>query len=201
MARNDDSYWSEPYIQKFQTLACPPDTAPITDVGSFYIDSSETKVRLYWRQLPNYKENGPDFKYVVIQVKRDGVNVSVFIYPKTSKSLFLTDYFFSSLNPLDIDRSSATFTWHKHHNYTFVIKSSNAEGESPNNSTIFIPAWTKKHHERSSSPQWIRNVYHSTNRTFTLSWSPPQNQKHLVDYTVFWCQSKHATATECEVSY
>lgn len=74
-ARNDDSYWSEPYKQKFQTLACAPDTAPLTDVGSFYVDSSETKVRLYWRQLPHYKQNGPDFKYIIKQVKRDGVEV------------------------------------------------------------------------------------------------------------------------------
>ncbi|XP_037828715.1 cytokine receptor-like isoform X2 [Lucilia sericata] len=176
-ARNDDSYWSEPYVQKFQTLPCPPDTAPITDVGSFYIDSSETKVRLYWHQLPYYKYNGPDFKYVIKEVKRDGVSVS--------------------LKPLHIDLTSATFPWHKRHNYTFVIKSSNAEGESPNNSTIVIPA-RSKHHERSFSPQWIRNVYHATNRTSTLSWSPPHNQKHLTDYTVFWCQSKLANTNECE---
>ncbi|XP_065362963.1 cytokine receptor-like isoform X2 [Calliphora vicina] len=176
-ARNDDSYWSEPYIQTFQTLACPPDTAPITDVGSFYIDASETNVRLYWHQLPIYKENGPEFKYVIKEVKRDGVIVS--------------------LEPLHFDRTSATFPWLRHHNYTFVIKSSNAEGESPNNSTIFIPAWSK-HHERNFSPKWIRNIYHATNRTSTLSWSPPHNQRHLIDYTVFWCQSKHATTTECE---
>lgn len=75
LGRIDDSYWSEPYIQRFKTLACPPDTAPLTDVGSFYIDSSETKVRLYWHQLPFYKENGPNFQYVVKRVMRDDVTV------------------------------------------------------------------------------------------------------------------------------
>ncbi|KAM7350750.1 cytokine receptor-like isoform 2-T4 [Cochliomyia hominivorax] len=176
-ARNDDSYWSEPYIQRFQTKACPPATAPITDEGSFYIDSSETKVRLYWHQLPHFKENGPDFKYVIKEVKRDGIRVSI--------------------KPLHIDRTSATFPWHRRHNYTFIIKSSNAMGESPNNSTIFIPAWSK-HHERSLSPQWIRNVYHANNHTSTLYWSPPFNKTSLVDYTIFWCQHKPAISTECE---
>lgn len=105
-----------------------------------------------------------------------------------------------SLKPLSIDLTSATFPWHRRHSYTFVIKSKNAAGESPNNSTIVVPAWTK-HSARALSPQWIRHIYHATNRTSTLSWTPPANQKHLKDYTVFWCQSKHAKATECEVGF
>lgn len=103
------------------------------------------------------------------------------------------------MKPLYIDRTSAVFPWRRHHNYTFVIKSRNAEGESTDNSTIFVPAWSK-HHERSMSPQWIRNVYHATNRTYTLSWRPPVNQKHLKSYTVFWCQSKKNIPNECAVS-
>lgn len=103
------------------------------------------------------------------------------------------------MKPLDIDRTSATFPWHRHRSYTFVIKSSNAMGESPNNSTIFIPAWSR-HHERTFSPQWIRNVYHATNRTSTLYWNSPTNKTGLVNYTVFWCQQKLAISTECEVS-
>lgn len=71
-ARNDDSYWSEKCVRRFKTAACPPATAPLTGTGSFYIDSSETKVRLYWRQLPDYWENGPDFKYIIKEIKRDG---------------------------------------------------------------------------------------------------------------------------------
>lgn len=70
--RNDDDYWSEPYVQEFQTLACPPKNPPMTDNGSFYIDSSETTVRLYWKQLEHYEENGPDFEYVIKEVRRDG---------------------------------------------------------------------------------------------------------------------------------
>lgn len=68
---HDDEYWSEPSIQSFQTLACPPETSPLTDAGSFYIDSSETKVRLYWKQLPDFKENGPQFEYIIKQIIRD----------------------------------------------------------------------------------------------------------------------------------
>ncbi|KAI9588952.1 hypothetical protein GQX74_007121, partial [Glossina fuscipes] len=175
MARNDESTWSEPSEQEFQTTACPPELPPKTDIGSFYIDSSETRVRLYWQQLPEYKENGPDFQYVIKQVKRDSVIVP--------------------LKPIHIDRSSAIFTWHKRHRYEFAIKSNNSQGESEDSSSIIVPAWGK-HHER-MNPQWIRNIYHAANRSYTLSWSPPTNQSNLIDYTVFWCQSKQAVPNEC----
>lgn len=69
---DDETLWSAAYTQQFQTEACLPESAPQTDVGSFYIDATETKVRLYWHQLPYYRQNGPDFKYVIKQVERDG---------------------------------------------------------------------------------------------------------------------------------
>ncbi|XP_013097747.2 cytokine receptor isoform X1 [Stomoxys calcitrans] len=176
---NDDSYWSEPHIEEFQTKACPPNAAPLTDVGSFYINSTETVLRLYWHQIPDYRVNGPDFKYTIKQIKMDDVEVS--------------------MEPLHIDRISAVFRWNKTHNYEFVIVSSNAEGESPDHSTITVPRWPK--HDRSLySPEWIRNVYNRENRTYTLSWNAPKKTDDLINYTVFWCQSKKATPDECEDS-
>lgn len=80
-AHYDESYWSEPFIREFRTSACPPATAPLTDVGSFYIDPTETQLRLYWHEIPDYLENGPDFKYIIKQVKVDGVEVWVGIFP------------------------------------------------------------------------------------------------------------------------
>lgn len=106
---------------------------------------------------------------------------------------------FRQPTPLDIDRSSAVFSWDRKHRYEFVIKSRNAMGESPDSSTITIPAWPKRH-ERSMSPEWIRNVYHADNNTYTFSWSPPNKMEGLIDYTVFWCQSKRATPNACDVS-
>ncbi|XP_073828659.1 cytokine receptor-like isoform X2 [Musca autumnalis] len=176
-ARFDDSYWSEPYIQKFQTTACPPDAAPLTDEGSFYVVPTQTQVRLYWHQLPEYGMNGPNFTYVIKQVKVDGVE--------------------HSMEPIEMDLISAKFVWHKRRRYEFVIKSRNSEGESPNNSTIVIPAWPR-HNASWTSPEWIKNMYDSTNRTYTLSWGPPKRLEGLVDYTVFWCKSKKATQDECE---
>ncbi|XP_061395881.1 cytokine receptor-like [Musca vetustissima] len=176
-ARFDDSYWSEPYIQKFRTAACPPDAAPLTDNGSFYIVPTQTQVRLYWHQLPEYKMNGPNFTYVIEQVKIDGTKVS--------------------LEPLEIDLISAKFPWHRQHRYEFVIKSRNSEGDSPNSSIINIPVWSK-HDASLTSPEWIKNVYDSVNRTYKLSWGAPKRKEGLVDYTVFWCQSRKATQDECK---
>ncbi|XP_005191927.1 cytokine receptor isoform X2 [Musca domestica] len=176
-ARFDDSYWSEPYIQQFRTAPCPPDAAPLTDSGSFYIVPTQTQVRLYWHQLPEYKMNGPNFTYVIEQVKIDGVEVS--------------------MEPLEMDLISAKFPWHRQHRYEFRIKSRNSEGDSPDSNIINIPVWSK-HNASLTSPEWIKNVYDSTNRTYTLTWGAPKKLQGLVDYTVFWCQSKKATQDECK---
>ncbi|XP_075159104.1 cytokine receptor-like isoform X2 [Haematobia irritans] len=176
----DDSYWSEPYVQEFQTAACPPSAAPLTDVGSFYIDPAETTLRLYWHQLPEYRENGPNFQYILKQIKVGGLEVD--------------ENFRESIQ---INRISAVLPWNKTQRYEFVIKSSNAEGESPDNSTITIPAWSERH-EGTTSPLWIRNVYDAENHIYTLSWNAPRKLEGLIDYTVFWCQSKKATPNDCE---
>lgn len=99
--------------------------------------------------------------------------------------------------PLRLDKTSATFAWDKNHRYKFTIKSKNDEGESVENSTITVHPIRKY---KQLSPNWIRNIYHDPNQTYTLSWIPPSNQTELVNYTVFWCQSKTAMANDCEVS-
>lgn len=111
-----------------------------------------------------------------------------------SKKLFI----YSSMKPLHIDRISAVFSWNRRQRYEFVVKSQNAKGESANNSIIVIPP-LPSHYEGSTSPEWIKNEYDPTKHTYSLSWSPPKYQEGLIDYTVFWCQSKKATPNECEV--
>lgn len=102
------------------------------------------------------------------------------------------------MKPLHIDRISAVFSWNKRKRYEFVVKSQNAKGESANSSTIVIPPLPSDY-EGSTSPEWIKNEYDPTKHTYSLSWSPPKHQEGLIDYTVFWCQSKKATPNECEV--
>ncbi|XP_037937252.1 cytokine receptor-like isoform X2 [Teleopsis dalmanni] len=174
---SDDTMWSELYMQSFETLPRIPDAPPKTDNGSFFIDPNETRVRLYWQQLPNYRYNGPHFEYI-IETKRNGYNID--------------------LKPLSIDNTSAIFPWKKEHQYEFVIKSRNNVGESLESSQIIVPAWPDSY--KLNSPKWIRNIYHAANRTYTLSWSAPANITNLVDYTVFWCPSKPNVLNECKGS-
>lgn len=101
------------------------------------------------------------------------------------------------MKPINIDRFSAIFPWNREHSYEFVIKSRNAIGDSPDSVNIVVPALILPH--SNYSPQWIRNIYHGSNRSYTLTWNPPQNLSSLVDYTVYWCQSKRAMHTECRV--
>lgn len=102
------------------------------------------------------------------------------------------------LKPLSIDRSSAIFLWNPRHSYKFSIKSRNEVGDSPDSADIVVPALTRP--DSDYNPQWIRNIYHANNRSYTLTWMHPQNTLLLMDYTVYWCQSKPASQTECRVS-
>lgn len=102
------------------------------------------------------------------------------------------------MKPLSIDRFSAIFAWKNQYSYEFVIKSRNAIGDSPESVNIVIPALILP--QSNYNPQWIHNIYHAKNHSYTLTWNPPQNLTSLVDYTVYWCQSKRAMHTECRVN-
>lgn len=71
----DDTMWSEPALFTFQTKSRLPKSPPTTDVGSFYMDSTETNITLYWKQIPDYDQNGANFKYIIKSVQRDGIDV------------------------------------------------------------------------------------------------------------------------------
>lgn len=62
---DNDQFWSEGKITTFRTKAERPKRAPKTPVGSFYIDSTETQLRLYWEAMPDYEYNGPSFQYII----------------------------------------------------------------------------------------------------------------------------------------
>lgn len=70
---NNHDFWSEASEKHFRTTAKQPKRAPETPLGSFYIDSMETQLRLYWEKLPDNEHNGPGFHYIVNELDRDGV--------------------------------------------------------------------------------------------------------------------------------
>lgn len=67
-----DNYWSEESIISFRTKPDRPKRAPATPLGSFYIDSTETKLQLYWEHMPKHEENGPGFHYIIDEVNEVG---------------------------------------------------------------------------------------------------------------------------------
>lgn len=60
-----EMWWSQPTIQQFRTLPSAPVRAPIVPLGAFYIDNSETQLRLYWEEVAASDRNGPDFHYLI----------------------------------------------------------------------------------------------------------------------------------------
>lgn len=69
-SKTADTLWSEANIARFQTKSCLPENPPSTDVGSFYI--YKNNVTIYWKPLPRQKHNGPNFKYIFSEIKRNG---------------------------------------------------------------------------------------------------------------------------------
>lgn len=70
---NDESLWSEPSTKSFQTIGRRPYKAPDVPWGSFYIDSTETELRLYWGRLDERDHCGPGFHYIVDEIDNNGV--------------------------------------------------------------------------------------------------------------------------------
>lgn len=68
-----DKFWSVGKTVSFSTKAERPKRPPETPVGSFYIDSTETQLRLYWEQMPEYEFDGPAFQYIINEVNGNGV--------------------------------------------------------------------------------------------------------------------------------
>merc|ERR1719228_3139340 len=70
-----DKLWS-PYVTKVErTLADKPEMPPKMTMGSFEVVSHDIQKRtiyVYWRQIPDYNRNGPNFRYTVTEVIEAG---------------------------------------------------------------------------------------------------------------------------------
>uniref|UniRef100_A0A1I8MKL2 Fibronectin type-III domain-containing protein n=1 Tax=Musca domestica TaxID=7370 RepID=A0A1I8MKL2_MUSDO len=177
--KHPKAQWSEQLILPFRTAAKRPQRPPRMDAGSFYINSAETMVTVYWEELPAFEYNGDNFSYVIRSVRRDGNLID--------------------LKPSVLDHNLAVFPWRKTSHYEFEIVSHNHLGESLEASRLVIYPFDKvtaKHY----TPRDINNVYHANNRTYTLTWSKPARSVGLKSYTVFWCYPKRALPNECKES-
>ncbi|XP_036339002.1 cytokine receptor-like [Rhagoletis pomonella] len=180
-AAASEDMWSPTFRYRFRTQPRLPDRPPRTDNGGFYVNPLETEVRLYWEQLEKWEENGDNFTYVIRAEAKPANGRARAILPRQQEASF------------------AVFEWRYDLHYIFDISSRNHLGESSASSRITIYPQTSRS-ARQHTPKSIHNVYHQTNRSYTLTWLPPVVREDLQSYTVYWCYSKLAMPTDCRGS-
>lgn len=72
---DEERLWSEFNEITSRTLSKIPERPPKVTQGSFEIVGGlqDRQIYLYWQNLQKEEENGPDFKYVVTQVKEENL--------------------------------------------------------------------------------------------------------------------------------
>ncbi|XP_037808231.1 cytokine receptor [Lucilia sericata] len=177
--RHPNAIWSEQFVYKFRTAARRPQRPPRVQPGSFYIDSTETRITVYWEELLPQDYNGSNFTYVITAIQPDGK--------------------LSDLKPWHQEKNLAKFFWQKDLYYEFEIRSKNHVGESLEASRLIIYP-TNQRNQKEYTPLDIHNVYHGNNRTYTLTWRNPKKLTGLLSFTVYWCYTKRALPNECKES-
>lgn len=156
-----DQFWSDPLFFFITTDSEIPDRPPDIPPGSFTsgVYSGTRLLRVYWKQLEDYEENGANFTYRVL-VKQE--NKEKTLFPDKSKSLSYV-----------LINSTSTDSMH------INVQSYNALGPSKNSSYIFIPP----HNMMINGPTTFTQLAFE-NGTYELSWDSIQN---IDNYTLFWC--------------
>lgn len=70
--KHPNAVWSEQLIYPFHTAAHRPFRPPQVQPGSFYVDSSETRVTIYWEELQLCEYNSDNFTYAIKSVRMNG---------------------------------------------------------------------------------------------------------------------------------
>ena len=111
------------YFYIFDILV--PGQPPKTDIGSFEIaeNSASRDVYLYWQAIPQYLENGDNFRYEVVHVEESGRKVFLF--------------------PNETTRTYAKFNGISNNNYRFEIVSTNVVGANDERAKLFVPSQFK----------------------------------------------------------
>uniref|UniRef100_A0A182R1P4 Fibronectin type-III domain-containing protein n=1 Tax=Anopheles funestus TaxID=62324 RepID=A0A182R1P4_ANOFN len=167
-----EDLWSNFTSCLFDTLPRKPDTPPDVAIGGFE-DSNEKDMYVYWRELDDWQHNARSGFYY---------NVTV-IGPKGRiiKNL-ITAVGMIRYNITDMD-------------YTFSIRSANAEGISERSSEVFVPS----RQYRLGKPSIDKLL--SDSGKFTLFWKPPADVRYkITSYTVFWCNTTSNSPNDCNGS-
>ncbi|XP_052740627.1 cytokine receptor-like [Bicyclus anynana] len=156
-----EEFWSDYTFLVFTTLAERPIRPPKMIAGAFdqnIVSNNERVINIYWQNIEEIEEAGPEFTYKVQVSDGDTTNT---IYPANGKS-YVT--FKTSLDALDV------YVW-----------SANINGSSENRSFIYIPPEKDTRNLKINS---LRKVAYE-NGTYELWWD---DVKDVDNYTLFWCK-------------
>ncbi|EAT35350.1 AAEL012471-PA [Aedes aegypti] len=175
-AENTEEMWSNYSSCLFKTLPRRPDNPPEVVIGGFEINAYND-IFVYWREIPRSKHNSATgFRYKISEITRNGIPISNITEGRNGSSMIqfrnMTDG-----------------------NYTFVIRSSNSEGDSLGASHLFIPA----RRYRAPKPEITKLL--SDAGKYLLSWKlVPDYASRITSYTVFWCNSSSNSPNDCNGS-
>ncbi|KAM0725763.1 Cytokine receptor [Formica fusca] len=169
-----ENMYSEPGVVTFRTLPTLPSFSPRTDIGSFEIveNNGNRDIYLYWQMIPQYLENGDNFKYQVNYVEENGHKIT--------------------LEPIETTKTYAKFKGLTFNNYRFKIASMNKVGINKNYTEIVIPSRDEMPHEPIA---FTKMAFEGG--LYELSWKPPIMHKNIANYTIFWCDNERDRPYQC----
>ncbi|CAH0398034.1 unnamed protein product [Chilo suppressalis] len=157
----DEEFWSDFTFIVFNTASEIPRRPPELVAGVFSeAEFHEQKmIWVYWKQLEEYEEAGPNFTYKV-QISQS--NVNKILYPDKNKSLSYVELT-APWEPMEV-----------------TIWSKNEKGISENSSHLYIPSKTDSSLKVTTFTQLAYE-----GGTYKLSWV---GKEKINNYTLFWCQ-------------
>ncbi|KMQ98366.1 cytokine receptor [Lasius niger] len=173
-----ENMYSEKSDITFRTLPTLPSFSPRTDIGSFEIieNNGNRDIYLYWQTIPQYYENGDNFKYQINHVEENGHKII--------------------LEPIETTRTYAKFKGLSFYNYRFKIVSTNKVGINKNYTEIVVPSRDEMPHEPIA---FTKMAFEGG--LYELSWKPPITYKDITNpitnYTIFWCDNERDRPYQC----
>nr|XP_050852109.1 uncharacterized protein LOC127064705 [Vespula vulgaris]XP_050852110.1 uncharacterized protein LOC127064705 [Vespula vulgaris] len=166
--------WSKFSDITFRTPARLPALPPRTDIGSFEIAENNINrdIYLYWQAIPQYLENGDNFKYQIDYVEESGRKLA--------------------LIPNETTRTYAKFKGISFNSYRFEIVATNIIGMSKERSKIFVPS----KFEIPREPVAFTKIAFDGG-LYELSWKPPSMNTEITNYTIFWCDNERDRPYQC----
>ncbi|XP_076178162.1 cytokine receptor domeless [Ptiloglossa arizonensis] len=166
--------WSQFSDVTFRTPPRLPGRPPKTDIGSFEIAENNVNrdVYLYWQAIPQYLENGDNFKYEIDHVEENGRKLS--------------------LIPNETTTTYAKFKGISFNSYRFEIVTTNIVGANKERAKIFVPSKYEIPHE----PIAFTKIAFDGG-LYELSWKPPIMNTEITNYTIFWCENDRDRPYQC----